>query len=114
MAGHKGKGPITALTFLGFEVDTEQLVVRLPDKKLQKTKALVQDWVGKKACRKRDLESLLGHLQHAATVVRPGRTFVRRLIELLATVQNPRRWVCINIDIIYYVTELGNGCIFEH
>ena len=96
MAGHKGEGPTTVLTFLGFELDTEQLVVRLPDKKLQKTRALVQDWVGKKACRKRDLESLLGHLQHAATVVRPGWTFVRRLIELLAAVQNPRRWVRLN------------------
>ena len=96
MAGHTGEGPTTVLPFLGFELDSEQLVVRLPDTKLQKTKALVQDWVGKKACRKKDLESLVGHLQHAATVVRPGWTFVWRLIKLLATVQNPKRWVHLN------------------
>ena len=48
---------------------------------------LVKKWMGK-AYQKRDQESLLGHLQHAATVVCPGRTFVRILIELLSAFQN--------------------------
>ena len=68
----------------------------MPWEKLQRTVALVCEWMGKRAGKKRELESLLGHLQHAAVVVRPGRTFVRRLIELLATVRGHDQWVRLN------------------
>ena len=88
----KCAGPAQVLTFLGFELDTNQMVVRLPEEKLWRTLAMVQEWAGKK----RELESLLGHLQHAATVVRPGRTFVRRLIELLSMTQSRDRWIRLN------------------
>ena len=86
----KCAGPTTCLVFLGFELDSVQMVIKLPDEKLM---ALVEEWV---VCKKKDLESLLGHLQHAATVVRPGRTFVRCLIELLASVKDARRWIRLN------------------
>ena len=52
--------------------------------------------MGRRAGKKRELESLLGHLQHAAVVIRLGRTFVRRLIELLSTVQGHDCWVRLN------------------
>jgi len=96
VAPAKCEGPATILVFLGFELDTENMVVRLPQAKLQRTLALVREWVGKKSCRKRELESLLGHLQHAATVIRPGRTFVRRLIELVGVFQQGNHWIRIN------------------
>ena len=85
--------PSGSAGILGFELDTNQMVIRLPEDKLHHTQSTVRDWLGKKACKKRDLESLLGHLQHAATVVRLGRTFVRRLIELVSTVQMQDRWI---------------------
>ena len=89
---------MTTLHFLGFEISTIQRVVRLPEK-LQRTLALVREWVGRKSCKRRELESLLGHLQHAATVVRLGRTFVRRLIELPAVVRSTGRWLRLNTSI---------------
>ena len=92
----KCAGPAWVLVFLGFELDTNLMVVRLPEEKLQRTLSMVREWMGKRACRKKELESLLGHLQHAATVVRPGRTFVRRLIELLSTAQTRDRWIRLN------------------
>ena len=96
VAQEKCAGPTAVMVFLGFELDSNRMVVRLPEEKLRRTLAMVQEWMGKKACKKRELESLLGHLQHAATVVRPGRTFVRRLIELLSTVQTRDRWIRLN------------------
>ena len=93
VAPAKCAGPTTVMVFLGFQLDTDQLVVRLPQDKLRRTVALVREWMGRRAGKKRELESLLGHLQHAAVVIRPGRTFVRRLIELLSTVQGHDRWV---------------------
>ena len=89
----KCAAPSSKLTFLGFELDTISMAVRLPEEKLPRIKLLVQKWMGRRACRKRDLESLLGHLQHAAAVVRPGRTFMRRLIELLSAFQDREHWI---------------------
>jgi hypothetical protein len=96
VAPEKCAGPATVMVFLGFELDTNAMVVRLPEEKLQRTLSMVREWRGKKACQKRELESLLGHLQHAATVIRPGRTFVRRLIELLSAFQNREHWIRLN------------------
>ena len=36
-----------------------------------------------KVCSRKELESLIGLLNHACKVVRPGRTFLRRMIDLL-------------------------------
>ena len=71
------------LTFLGIEMDTENLILCLPVDKLTTLKELVREWLSKKACTLRDLQSLAGKLQHACKVVQPGRTFLRRVFELL-------------------------------
>ena len=98
VAPAKCEGPTTVLVYLGFELDTDNMVVRLPQAKLQRTLVLVQEWVGKRGCRKRELESLLGHLQHAATVVRPGHTFVRCLIALVGVFQLGDHWIRFTIS----------------
>ena len=45
---------------------------------------MVSAWKGRKSCTKRELQSLIGHLQHACWVVQSGtcRTFLRRMINL--------------------------------
>lgn len=78
----KVEGPATVLTFLGISLDTETMELRLPEEKLRRLKTLTQQWKTKRSCTKRDLLSLIGHLQHACRVVRPGRTFLRRIITL--------------------------------
>lgn len=52
------------IVFLGFELDTVLMVVRLPQDKRQQVQHLVQEWMGKRACKKRELEQLLRHLQN--------------------------------------------------
>ena len=42
---------------------------------------------------KRDLESILAHLSHAASVMFPGRTFVHELFNLLHQVRAPNHRV---------------------
>ena len=75
-------GPSTILEFLGFIIDTMSMEIRLPEEKLQHLKSLLQTWVAKKSCTKRELLSLIGNLQHASAVVKPGRVFLRRMIDL--------------------------------
>ena len=67
--------------------------IRLLDRKLVKVKLLVNQWLEqRKACRKRELQSLVGVLQHASKVVRPGRTFLRCLIETMETAKHSDHW----------------------
>ena len=80
----KIEGPATVLTFLGIVLDTVRLELRLPTEKLIRLKAVLEGWSNKKSCTKRELLSLIGQLQHACKVVRPGRTFLRQMIDLSA------------------------------
>ncbi len=83
MAPGKSEGPLTSLVFLGILVDTEAGELRLPEGKLQRLKSLLQHWGARRACRRRELELLVGLLNHACKVVRSGRSFLRRLFDLL-------------------------------
>jgi hypothetical protein len=87
LAEEKVEGPLSCLTFLGIELDTVDLTARLPQDKLGALKDFIALWSDKRVCRRKELESLLGHLYHAAKVVYPGRPFLRRLTNLL---QSPR------------------------
>ena len=84
LAAHKREGPTTCLTFLGIEMDSRARILRLPADKLQRLISVLQEWGDKKVCTRRELESLIGVLNHACKVVRPGRTFLRRMIDLLS------------------------------
>ena len=87
IAEHKRDGPTTRLTYLGIEIDTEAGQLRLPEDKLRRLGSLLREWTHKKHCRRKELESLLGLLNHACRVVRAGRTFLRRMWDLLRSVQ---------------------------
>ena len=96
VAMDKVEGPASKLTFLGIQVDTRVGELSLPPVKLTRTLQLVQSWLGRRAATKRQLQSLIGSLSHAATVVSPGRTFLRRLIDLAKSVHKPHHFVRLN------------------
>ena len=75
--------PTQVVRYLGLEFDSIKMELRLPGDKLAKTKELVVTFRGKKCCKKKELQVLAGHLAHASQVVRGGRTFSRRIINLL-------------------------------
>lgn len=79
---HKIEGPSTCSVFLGIEIDSVESQLRLPLDKLHALRSELVKWRRRRACSKRKLLSLIGHLGHAAKVVRPGRTSLRRLIDL--------------------------------
>ena len=93
IAVHKTEGPTTSLTFLGIVIDTLTFELRLPDDKLSRLQGQLQSWVKKSSCRRNELESLLGHLSHAATVVRPGRNFLRQLFPLLSQARDDHHYI---------------------
>ena len=110
VADEKVEGPVTRLTFLGIEMDTDRWELRLPREKLHRIRSLVVSWRSKKACTKRELLSLIGQLQHACRVVRAGRSFLRRMINLSSVAREPhhhiRLSVCARSDVEWWATFL--------
>ena len=72
------------------------MCARLPLSKLNDLVTLIRTWVGKKWCTVTELESLLGKLNHACAVVMPGRTFLRRLFNLLRDARRQRKYTRLN------------------
>ncbi len=68
LALEKKEGPTTMLIFLGIELDTIKLELRLPAQKLARLKLSLKKWVHLKSCKKRDLESLVGYLHDASAL----------------------------------------------
>ena len=98
IAVEKLEGPTPRLEFLGFELDSEVMEVRLPLTKLRDLQDLIQQWRGRKTCERRELESLVGKLAHAAKVVKPGKTFMRRMFELMTGSRRPYHRLRLNLS----------------
>lgn len=72
-------GPATTLEFLGLELDSIAMEVRLPADKLAYLIELLAVWSTKVSCTLRELDELTGYLQFASQVIPSSRTFLRRL-----------------------------------
>ena len=96
VATQKTEGPTTTLVFLGILIDTENFELRLPADKLTRLQQTIQQWVVRRTCTRQELESLLGHLSHAATVIPQGRVFLRQLFSLLSLNRAPHHFLRLN------------------
>ena len=98
VADHKTEGPSSRVTFLGFVIDTRAFQVSLPDDKLSRLQEMIALWQGRHGCTRRELESLLGRLSHAAFAIRPGRLFLRQLFALLPHAPQPYHHIRFNLS----------------
>lgn len=96
MAAHKRKGPTTCLSVLGIVIDTVAGELRLPADKLECLRALLQHWGSRTSCSHKELESLIGLLNHTCKVVRSGRSFLRRMLDLLHALPPTQSTVRLN------------------
>lgn len=91
-------GPSTVMVVLGIELDSANQTARLPYDKFIELQNLIISWRSKSWCFLKELQSLVGHLQHAAKVVWPGRTFVRRILNLLSCFRHGDHHIRINVE----------------
>ena len=75
--------PSTKAVCLGILIDTENGAVSIPDEKLRQINDTIKEWQGRSRCSKRQLQSFLGQLLYIHKCVRPARTFLSRMLELL-------------------------------
>ena len=72
------------------------LELELPADKLQRLQDLLRSWLSRASCTKQELKPLIGYLSHACYVVRAGKSFLRRLIELVPVARRAHHFVRLN------------------
>ena len=116
LSPHKVTKPAQNTTFLGILLDSENHIAKLPEDKLNKYKLDIIEFSKKRRFTKKKLQSIIGKLSFAASVV-PARAFIRGLIELLKK-KNKKRGTTLSKmakkDLDTWITFLNkyNGCTF--
>ena len=80
--------PSTVMEYLGIILDTNLLQARISSERLEEVLTELTEWKQRTMATKRQILSLIGKLTFVSRVVRPGRTFVRRMISLASKVPN--------------------------
>ena len=93
IAPEKTIGPMKVISFVGIELDTENSVARLPMEKLNSAFRLVKNFKSRKKVTLQELQSLIGTLNFACSVIVPGRAFLRRIIDLTIGIKHPKHYI---------------------
>ena len=99
IAPEKTFGPSTTLSFVGIELDTVLKEARLPQDKLDKCVTTILEFRHRKKVTLRELQSLIGLLNFACSVIQPGRAFLRRLIDLTIGIKLPSHKIRLNREV---------------
>ena len=79
VAEGKTEWATSLIVFLGILIDGINLLLLLPLEKQQKALKLLNDLMGKKRIKVKQLQSLTGYLNFLTRAIFPGRTFTRRI-----------------------------------
>ena len=118
---NKVQEPVQRITFLGIEIDSVNSTLSLPKNKLAELKGELVKWKTKSKATKRELQQLIGKLNWAAKVVKGGRTFLRRLIDIMCSLKKKHYRVrlntCAKADISWWADYMyvfnGTACFID-
>lgn len=86
---NKVEGPVNRLPFLGIVLDTVSMTLELPQHKLDELKLLLVKAHASKKLKKVQLQSLAGKLNWASQCIQGGRTFMRRILDVIRPLRAP-------------------------
>ena len=93
------------MELLGIELDSVTQEARI-------SSARLSSWLSRASCTKRQLQSLIRKLNFVCLVCRPGRTFLRRMINLLSSARYPSHHIRLNKgflkDITWWMTFIND------
>ena len=99
IAPDKTCGPSTTLTFAGIELDSIKSEARLPQEKILKCVETISAFLKRKKVCLQELQSLIGLLNFATSVITPGTAFLRRLYDLTQGVQKPHHFIRLRAEV---------------
>ena len=98
LAWEKVVGPTEKLTFLGVELNSIEMTIALPQEKIECFKEMLHTFSQKKRASRKQLEKLCGKLSWAASVIKAGRCYLRRIFNLLLPLCKPYHKIQLTAD----------------
>ncbi|XP_053390337.1 uncharacterized protein LOC123546117 [Mercenaria mercenaria] len=99
LAIEKTEGPTEVLVFLGLELDSNQMVVRIPITKILEVVQKIKDILAQPKSTLKKVQSLIGSLNFCCRAIIAGRPFIRRLINSICGLTKPYHHVRIKAEI---------------
>ena len=99
LAEEKTVGPTTKLTFLGLELDTVEMVVRIPSDKLATLLGLLNMALLKMSMQLKEMQSLVGSLNFFSKGVPNARAFNRRFYDAMCGIQKEHHHIKLTKEI---------------
>ena len=98
LSNNKLVPPCQQLIFLGVLFNTLNLTLSLPPAKLLQLSEVVSSFMSRTRASKRQLQQLAGRLNWACKVVFGGRTFLRRVLDLMNSLPTPASQCRLSLD----------------
>lgn len=80
IAEEKTEGPTEVIVFLGLELDSNEMVVRIPRAKIDEVVTKILTMLAREKSTLKEMQSLIGSLNFCCRAIAIGRPFCRRLI----------------------------------
>lgn len=85
LAEEKSVKPTTEIEWLGFLVNSQEMTVTIPPKKLNDILIECQEWLQRPLATRKQIQSLAGKLSHISQVITQGRRFMGRILASLGS-----------------------------
>jgi len=82
------------------QVDTETMEITMPAARMERLTTLLPEWEGKTSATKNEFQKLIGTMSWTCFGVRHGRTFLRRLIDVIKGVPFKQSMITLTHDIL--------------
>ena len=76
------------MVFLGLEVNTIKMTIRIPAEKLREIRSELDKWFLHRRAGKKQIQRLVGLLNFAAGCIKPGRIYFSRILNFLRNMDN--------------------------
>jgi len=98
LAEDKTIGPTAQIIFLGMEIDTVLMVVKITQDKLERLKLMLLSIISKKRIALKELESVTGLMAFCSRAISSSRAFIRRFYDLIASVKNGKPYYSVRLN----------------
>jgi hypothetical protein len=90
----KASPPSTVMKFLGIEINSSNMTLKIDKERLSEIDSELQSWLGKSSATLKEVQSLIGKLSFMSSCIPPGRLFFSRILNFLKEFkgkQGPRK-----------------------
>ena len=83
ISAHKCKPPCQLLTWIGYEIDTKNLIIKIPEDKLEEILVECKKWNINNMVTKKEVQKLAGKLNFISKCIKPTKCYMNRILTFL-------------------------------